>query len=231
MGLKPGLTFPSHSKYHHITILESLARWSGLGITVLLSLAHLSLSLAHAIARRPSLLPRTQHVLLAPALTRSRREYVEPSNQTTEMTMCRMDAMSALVLTGLLAIAAALTPSCSPGGNFDMSKWSLQLPTGSQGAVTTIQASQLQGCSGFQDFNYFFTESGDGALVMKVPGSPASSGCVTTPNALHCRTELRETNPSSWDPNGPVNRMRILGRHGRRRVHRHRPSAHRRLHL
>jgi len=42
---------------------------------------------------------------------------------------------------------------------------------------------------------------------MKVPGSPASSGCVTTTNSLHCRTELRETNPSSWSPNAATNRM------------------------
>jgi hypothetical protein len=31
---------------------------------------------------------------------------------------------------------------------------------------------------------------------MKVPGSPATSGCVTTPNSEHCRTELRELNVS-----------------------------------
>src|SRR6266536_5801934 len=107
--------------------------------------------------------------------------------------------------------AAALNPSCAPGGNFDMSHWNLQLPIGSSGSPTTISSASLQGCSGYQDpgHHYFFTESGDGALVMKVPGSPSSSGCVTTPNSLHCRTELREVNPSSWDPNASTNRLSV----------------------
>jgi hypothetical protein len=109
----------------------------------------------------------------------------------------------------------ALNPSYAPGGNFDMEYWELQLPTGSPGSPTTIPSSQLQGQNGYQDpgHHYFFTESGDGAMVMKVPGSPSDSGCVTTPNSLHCRTELREVNPStgsptSWDPNAATNRMK-----------------------
>ncbi|KAE9408872.1 polysaccharide lyase family 7 protein [Gymnopus androsaceus JB14] len=103
--------------------------------------------------------------------------------------------------------SAQLNPDCAPGGNFDLSVWELQLPIGSTGSPETITSSSLEGCSGFENFDYFFTESGDGALVMKVPGSPASAGCVTTPNSLHCRTELRETNPSSWSPNAATNRM------------------------
>ena len=105
--------------------------------------------------------------------------------------------------------ASSLNPSCAPGGNFDLSVWSLQLPIGSTGSPTTISASALEGCSGYQDagHEYFFTESGDGALVMKVPGSPSSSGCVTTTNSLHCRTELRESNPSSWSPSDATNRL------------------------
>lgn len=86
------------------------------------------------------------------------------------------------------------------------------MPIGSPGKPTTIPSSQLQGCGGYQDHDHFFTESGDGALVMKVPGSPQSAGCVTTPNSKHCRTELREVDPNtggpaSWDPNKPVNRL------------------------
>lgn len=108
-----------------------------------------------------------------------------------------------------VGLVAALNPGCAPGGNFDLGSWSLQLPTGSPGSPTTIPGSQLAGCSGYQDpgHHYFFTESGDGALVMKVPGSSASSGCVTTPNSQHCRTELRESSPSSWSPWGSVNRL------------------------
>ncbi|KOS22871.1 Alginate lyase [Escovopsis weberi] len=116
-----------------------------------------------------------------------------------------------LVSASLLGAVTALNPACAPGGNFDLSKWSLQLPIGNPGSPTTIPASQLQGCSGYQDtyHQYFFTESGDGALVMKVPGSPSSAGCVTTPNSLHCRTELRETSPKSWDPNAANNKLTV----------------------
>jgi len=47
---------------------------------------------------------------------------------------------------------------------------------------------------------------------MKVPGSTTSSGCVTTTHSLHCRTELREVDPSigsikNWDPNASTNRL------------------------
>lgn len=112
-------------------------------------------------------------------------------------------------------VSRALNPNVAPGGNFDMSYWQLQLPIGSPGAPTTISSSALQGSNGYQDpgHHYFFTESGDGALVMKVPGSPSSAGCVTTPNSLHCRTELREVNPSngnaaSWSPNAATNRLK-----------------------
>jgi hypothetical protein len=124
-----------------------------------------------------------------------------------------MPAKSSLSLTLLLLPFAipitALDPSCAPGGNFDLSHWTLQLPIGSKGHPTTIPSSSLQGCSGYQNPKYFFTESGDGALVMKVPGSPSSSGCVTTPKSKHCRTELREANPSSWDPNAATNRLSV----------------------
>jgi hypothetical protein len=40
---------------------------------------------------------------------------------------------------------------------------------------------------------------------MQVPGSPSSSGCVTTANSLHCRTELREVN--SWAPTAATNQL------------------------
>jgi len=118
-------------------------------------------------------------------------------------------------LVAILAIAVAaplalyaLNPAYAPGGNFDMEYWNLQLPTGSTGDPTTIYSSALQGDNGYQDsgHHYFFTESGDGAMVMKVPGSPSETGCVTTPNSTHCRTELAET--SSWSPNNATNRMK-----------------------
>lgn len=44
---------------------------------------------------------------------------------------------------------------------------------------------------------------------MKVPGSPSSSGCVTTSGSLHCRTELREQNPTSWSPKDATNKLTV----------------------
>ncbi|RSL93467.1 hypothetical protein CEP52_013241 [Fusarium oligoseptatum] len=103
-----------------------------------------------------------------------------------------------------LSQVAALDPKCAPGGNFDLSHWKLQLPIGSPGKPKTISSADLQGCNGFENFDYFFTNSKDGALAMKVP---AKSQCVTTPNSKHCRTELREANPSKWSPFNSRNRL------------------------
>src|SRR5690349_1906473 len=85
-----------------------------------------------------------------------------------------------LALVQLLLIPGvdALNAGCSPGGNFDMSHWYLQLPIGSPGSPQTISSSSLQGCSGWSHPDYFYTGS-DGSLVMKVPGDK-STGCVTT---------------------------------------------------
>ncbi|KAF2687717.1 polysaccharide lyase family 7 protein [Lentithecium fluviatile CBS 122367] len=85
--------------------------------------------------------------------------------------------------------------------------FSLQLPTGSQGKVDQVSASKLKGCEGWQNKEYFYT-SDSGSLIMEVPGSSDSSGCVTTPNSKHCRTEFRESSPSSWDSNGSLNRLK-----------------------
>lgn len=95
-------------------------------------------------------------------------------------------------------------PSCAPGGNFDLGTFDLQLPTGSSGKVDQISSTKLSGCDGWSSPEYFFTSS-SGALVMKVP---SRSTCVTTPNSKHCRTELRESSPKSWDPKTSVNRLR-----------------------
>lgn len=133
--------------------------------------------------------------------------------------MCSRSSFSPLLLLLPLAIPISavpalsgltprsLNPSCAPGGNFDLSPWTLQLPIGSTGDPEEISASSLEGCSGWENYSYFFTESGDGALVMKVPGSPASSGCVTTPNSEHCRTELAEND--SWSPNDGTNVLSV----------------------
>ncbi|KAJ6785605.1 hypothetical protein PWT90_00477 [Aphanocladium album] len=107
--------------------------------------------------------------------------------------------------TALLASGTAVTalnPSCAPGGNFDLSHWSLQEPVG-DGSPRQIPSSKLQSCSGYKD-EWFSTSSSDGAMVLKVP---ERNKCVTTPNSQHCRSELREQNPSAWDPKAATNRL------------------------
>jgi hypothetical protein len=85
--------------------------------------------------------------------------------------------------------ATALSPSVAPGGNFNLSIWELQLPTGSPGSPTTILPSQLQGASGYQNPSYFWTDKNDGSMTFWDPESG-----VTTPNSSYARTELREMN-------------------------------------
>jgi hypothetical protein len=108
--------------------------------------------------------------------------------------------------------AQALSNSCAPGGNFNMKPWELQLPIGTPGNPETISDSELEGCHGFQNTTYFFTDHLDGSMVMYVPGGASNTGCVTTPNTEYCRTELREVNPTtgditSWNPNTSPNRL------------------------
>ena len=95
----------------------------------------------------------------------------------------------------------------SSGGNgIDFSKWTLQLPVGSPGKPQSVAGSKL---SSYADpkKDYYYTDSSTSAVVMKVPGSPSKTGCVTSTNSKHCRTELRETTPASWDPKAATNSM------------------------
>jgi Alginate lyase len=85
--------------------------------------------------------------------------------------------------------ATALNPSVAPGGNFNLSIWELQLPTGSPGSPTTILPSQLQGANGYQNPSYFWTDKNDGSMTFWDPESG-----VTTPNSSYARTELRQMN-------------------------------------
>lgn len=112
-------------------------------------------------------------------------------------------ALLALVL--FSPCISALNPSCAPGGNFDLSKFVLQLPSGSTNKPDQIPASKLTGCGGYQDpgHKYFFTESGDGAMVMKAPGG---GKCATFPGAPRCRSEFGET--GSWSSKASNNRLK-----------------------
>jgi hypothetical protein len=86
-------------------------------------------------------------------------------------------------------------------GNFD-----LQLPIGSDGKPKTVSGSDLTGCDGFQDPDWFYWDADAKSIVMKAP--PSSSDCVKTTNSKHCRTEFRETNPKSWSASG-TNKMTV----------------------
>ncbi|KAI1201357.1 polysaccharide lyase family 7 protein [Nemania serpens] len=124
--------------------------------------------------------------------------------------MAPVNSLLSLLLLPL--ISTALDPSCSPGGNFDLTSWNLQLPTGSAGSVDTIRASALKGCAGYKGPT-FFTDPKTSAIVLLAPGNPAQTGCATTSGSEHCRTELREVVPSSgsnaaWSPAG-TNILRV----------------------
>ena len=101
------------------------------------------------------------------------------------------------------ASAAALNPAVSPGGNFNLSIWSLQLPIGSPGSPTTIQPAQLKGATGYTNPSYFWTDKTDGSMTFWDPEAG-----VTTPNSSYARTELREMNS-----NGSAANWTLAGNH------------------
>ncbi len=103
-------------------------------------------------------------------------------------------ALAAVLLAVPLALFAA-----PPGSNFNLTYWNLETPVGN-GSPMVVSSAQLQG--GFQNFSYFFTNSSDGSMVMKEPGTNCTAWAGT-----HCRTEFHEVDPSSgqymsWSPSG-----------------------------
>jgi hypothetical protein len=118
--------------------------------------------------------------------------------------------VGAMVIVGGLSLlgvtrasAATLDPSLPPGGNFNLSVWSLQLPIGSPGAPTTIPPSQLKGASGYSNPAYFWTDKTDGSMTFWAPEKG-----VTTPNSNYARSELREMNA-----NGSAADWSLAGNH------------------
>lgn len=113
----------------------------------------------------------------------------------------------ALLLSSVSLSAAALDKNCAPGGNFDLSHWKLQLPSGKPNHPDEVGADKLGDCHGYTNSKYFYTDTTDGAMVLKVPGDKSNSECVSTKNSKHCRCELREDKPLSWDPHADKNRL------------------------
>jgi hypothetical protein len=115
------------------------------------------------------------------------------------MRTSKMAALLAVVVAGAAAFTASqigtasaatsLDPTVSPGGNFNLSIWQLQLPIGSPGSPTTIQPAQLKGANGYTNASYFWTDKNDGSMTFWAPEKG-----VTTPNSNFARTELREMN-------------------------------------
>jgi hypothetical protein len=99
--------------------------------------------------------------------------------------------------------ATTLDPSVSPGGNFNLAIWQLQLPVGSPGAPTTIQPAQLKGAGGYSNPAYFWTDRTDGSMTFWAPEKG-----VTTPNSNYARSELREMNS-----NGSAADWTLAGNH------------------
>ena len=102
------------------------------------------------------------------------------------------------------ATSPHLSTTVAPGGNFNLSVWSLQLPIGSAGDPTTVSPSQLEGNSGFQD-SYFYTNTSDGGMSFWDPENG-----VTTANSSYPRSELREMSggqDANWFPSGTTNTL------------------------
>jgi len=93
----------------------------------------------------------------------------------------------------------ALNPNVAPGGNFDLSHWELQLPTGTTNHTTTISNTQLEGPTGYQS-KYFFTNKTDGSMSFWDPENGVTLG------SRFPRTELRELDsngaPIEWSAPG-----------------------------
>jgi hypothetical protein len=99
--------------------------------------------------------------------------------------------------------AAALNPTLPPGGNFNLSIWQLQLPSGSPGSPDTIPPAQLKGATGYSNPAYFWTDKTDGSMTFWAPEKG-----VTTPNSSYARSELREMNS-----NGSAADWTLAGNH------------------
>jgi hypothetical protein len=113
-----------------------------------------------------------------------------PRKRTIGLLSITVAAAVAIMATQIgTASAAVLDPTVAPGGNFNLSVWSLQLPIGSPGAPTTIPPSQLKGPNGYTNPAYFWTDKNDGSMTFWAPEKG-----VTTPNSNYARSELREMN-------------------------------------
>ena len=88
--------------------------------------------------------------------------------------------------------SGGLNGSVSPGHNFNLAPFTLQLPTGSADHPDTVSGSAL---TSFTDSPYFYTNKSDGSMVMADPKLG-----WTTSGSLHPRVEFREN--AIWKTSG-----------------------------
>ncbi len=106
-------------------------------------------------------------------------------NQETNIKRFSKTAFIGAIVLASASAFASLSTSKPPGSNFSLSGFTLQLPTGSEGNVDTETGAQL--AAGFTKSPYFYTDTGDGSMVM---GDPSTGW--TTSGSLHPRVEIRE---------------------------------------
>ena len=88
--------------------------------------------------------------------------------------------------------SSGLNGDVSPGHNFNLAPFQLQLPTGPTGHPDTVSGSELKS---YTDSPYFYTNKSDGAMVMADPKEG-----TTTIGSKHPRVELREN--AIWKTSG-----------------------------
>lgn len=86
----------------------------------------------------------------------------------------------------------SISKTKAPGQNFNLSLFTLQLPTGSKDHPDTVSASEL---ASYTNAPYFYTNTSDGSMVMADPKVG-----WTTSGSLHPRVELREN--ATWKTSG-----------------------------
>lgn len=89
----------------------------------------------------------------------------------------------------------------------NLKNWSLQLPIGSKDHPVSIPGTELQTSSKKPPHFSDYFQINNGIMKLIVKGSPKATGCVTTKNSKHCRTEFKQTTPKSWDPKKGTNRL------------------------
>ncbi|MDB5814856.1 MAG: hypothetical protein JWN23_1973 [Rhodocyclales bacterium] len=127
----------------------------------------------------------TQPVISGSTSSSSSSSSSSVSSSSSSSTSSSSSSSSSKSSSSSSSSSGGLNPNAPPGSNFNLSGFTLQLPTGSSGNIDTVTGAQL--AAGFTKSPYFYTDTGDGAMVMADPATG-----WTTSGSLHPRVELRE---------------------------------------